>query len=59
MTSDRPYQPARSVDAALAELRRCTGTQFDPRVVAAFERVVLGALVPAPVAAAERAKLLA
>ena len=25
---------------ALAELRRCSGQQFDPRVVAVFERVV-------------------
>jgi two-component system, cell cycle response regulator len=36
MTSSRPYRPALSVDEALAELRRCAGTQFDPAVVAAF-----------------------
>jgi two-component system, cell cycle response regulator len=36
MTSTRPYRPALSVDEALAELRRCAGTQFDPAVVAAF-----------------------
>jgi diguanylate cyclase (GGDEF)-like protein/putative nucleotidyltransferase with HDIG domain len=35
MTSDRPYRAALPVDAALAELRRCAGTQFDPRVVEA------------------------
>jgi HD-GYP domain-containing protein (c-di-GMP phosphodiesterase class II) len=29
-----------SEPAALRELRRCSGTQFDPRVVAAFERVM-------------------
>jgi putative nucleotidyltransferase with HDIG domain len=39
MTSDRPYQPALDHDAALAELRRCAGTQFDPVVVEAFCRV--------------------
>jgi HD-GYP domain-containing protein (c-di-GMP phosphodiesterase class II) len=39
MTSDRPYQRALDHDAALAELRRCAGTQFDPDVVAAFCRV--------------------
>jgi diguanylate cyclase (GGDEF)-like protein/PAS domain S-box-containing protein len=36
MTSDRPYGSAMSVDAALAELARCAGTQFDPAVVEAF-----------------------
>jgi diguanylate cyclase (GGDEF)-like protein len=36
MTSDRIYRAKRSSDAALAELRRCAGTQFDPGIVAAF-----------------------
>jgi len=36
MTAQRPYRPALSGDEALAELQRCTGTQFDPRVVAAL-----------------------
>ncbi len=36
MTSDRPYRSALSLDEAKAEIRRCTGTQFDPEVVAAF-----------------------
>jgi diguanylate cyclase (GGDEF)-like protein len=30
MTSERPYSAALPVDDALAELRRCAGTQFDP-----------------------------
>ena len=37
MVSDRPYRSARSPREALAELRRSAGTQFDPRVVDAFE----------------------
>ncbi|MFN8176188.1 MAG: diguanylate cyclase [Solirubrobacteraceae bacterium] len=36
MTSERPYAVARSEPAALEELRRCAGSQFDPAVVEAF-----------------------
>ena len=36
MTRDRVYQPAVPAEVALAELRRCAGTQFDPAVVRAF-----------------------
>ena len=36
MTTDRPYRKARSVEEACAELERCAGTQFDPRVVRLF-----------------------
>ncbi len=36
MTSDRCYQASRPLPEALAELRRCAGTQFDPQVVAAL-----------------------
>jgi diguanylate cyclase (GGDEF)-like protein len=38
ITADRPYRPAQSVEAALAEVNACAGTQFDPQVVAALER---------------------
>jgi HD-GYP domain-containing protein (c-di-GMP phosphodiesterase class II) len=38
MTTDRPYRAARSHDEAVAELIRCSGTQFDPRVVDALVR---------------------
>jgi two-component system cell cycle response regulator len=37
MTSDRPYRLALTPHDALAELQRCSGTQFDPEVVAAFQ----------------------
>jgi two-component system cell cycle response regulator len=40
MTSDRPYRPALPVRAAIAEICRCAGRQFDPRVVDAFCAVV-------------------
>jgi len=36
MTSERPYGRAISHADALAELRDCAGSQFDPRVVEAF-----------------------
>jgi two-component system cell cycle response regulator len=36
MTSARPYRPAIAPEDAIAEIRACAGTQFDPRVVAAF-----------------------
>jgi diguanylate cyclase (GGDEF)-like protein/putative nucleotidyltransferase with HDIG domain len=36
MTSDRPYRDSLGYDAALDELARCAGTQFDARVVGAF-----------------------
>jgi putative nucleotidyltransferase with HDIG domain len=40
MTSTRSYRRALTVDVALAELRRCAGSQFDPRMVEALTRVV-------------------
>ena len=36
ITSDRPYRRARPFAEAKAEIIRCRGTQFDPRVVDAF-----------------------
>jgi diguanylate cyclase (GGDEF)-like protein len=36
MTSDRVYRPGMPRDAAIEELQRCAGTQFDERVVEAF-----------------------
>jgi two-component system cell cycle response regulator len=40
MTSNRPYRTRIEQPAALAELRRCAGSQFDPEVVEAFARVL-------------------
>jgi putative nucleotidyltransferase with HDIG domain len=36
MTSNRPYRAPWNPDEALAELERCSGSQFDPKLVAAF-----------------------
>jgi diguanylate cyclase (GGDEF)-like protein len=40
MVSSRPYRSRMSVEVALEELRRCGGSQFDPRVVDAFCSIV-------------------
>ncbi len=36
MTTDRPYRKSLGIDFAVTELRRCSGTQFDPKVAEAF-----------------------
>lgn len=36
MTADRPYRMAPGKPYAISELRRCSGSQFDPNVVTAF-----------------------
>ncbi len=36
MVSARAYKPGRTVDDAIQELRRCSGTQFDPNIVEAL-----------------------
>jgi putative nucleotidyltransferase with HDIG domain len=36
MISDRPYRKARSISHARAEISRCSGAQFDPKVVEVF-----------------------
>ena len=36
MVQERPYQPGLTVREAVAEIERCAGEHFDPRVVAAF-----------------------
>jgi HD-GYP domain-containing protein (c-di-GMP phosphodiesterase class II) len=36
MTNDRPYRAAMKDEAALAEIARCSGTQFEPRIAEAF-----------------------
>jgi hypothetical protein len=40
MASDRPYRKGMTLDKVVAEIQRCAGTQFDPRVAEAFIRVI-------------------
>ncbi len=46
MVSERPYRRAMAPAEALAELEKCAGAQFDPRVVRAF--VEMRAVLPLP-----------
>lgn len=39
MTSDRPYRTALTHEEALAEVERCAGTQFDPKIARVFLEV--------------------
>jgi putative two-component system response regulator len=48
MTSGRSYRAGMSVEYALSELHRCSGTQFDPECVAAFERALVASAFPLP-----------
>jgi putative nucleotidyltransferase with HDIG domain len=60
MTTNRSYRAAMSCDVAIAELRRCSGTQFDPRVADAVIAVVSrpgGADSPDSATAGELAEL--
>jgi HD-GYP domain-containing protein (c-di-GMP phosphodiesterase class II) len=50
MTKDRPYSDAIAVADALAEVRRCAATHFNPEVAQTF-----CALIERPPVAAERA----
>lgn len=40
MTADRPYRSSPGVEFAINELKRCSGSQFDPRVVELFMKVL-------------------
>lgn len=53
MVSSRAYRTSRSIEDALAELRRCSGSQFDPDMVTLFcsrveaDRDTVASLLPA------------
>jgi HD-GYP domain-containing protein (c-di-GMP phosphodiesterase class II) len=48
MTSGRVYRSRLTLEAAVVELRRCSGSQFDPVCVAAFERALEQKTFPRP-----------
>lgn len=60
MTSDRPYRKAMSCEQAIAELRRCAGSQFDPVLVERFIEAYLArdeSRSPRPMSAEKEAGL--
>ena len=46
MTNDRPYRKAISHDAALEELKKYAGIQFDPELVRIFTQILLETVKP-------------
>jgi HD-GYP domain-containing protein (c-di-GMP phosphodiesterase class II) len=52
MTSERPYKEPLALDAAVAECRRCAGTQFWPDAVAALGRLHRAGVLAPPGTAA-------
>ncbi|MDO4534536.1 MAG: diguanylate cyclase [Clostridium perfringens] len=40
MTSIRPYNNKKTYDEGLEELKKCSGTQFDPKIVQVFSKVI-------------------
>nr|WP_181419117.1 MULTISPECIES: hypothetical protein [unclassified Mesotoga] len=45
MTNDRPYSRAISKEEAIEEIMRCSGTQFDPKLVQMFKNIMSNELV--------------
>lgn len=46
ITSDRPYRKARSIEKAADEIKKASGSQFDPRVVEAFLSALNKKMIP-------------
>ena len=40
MGADRPYRKGRPMDEIIAEVKRCSGSQFDPKVVETFLKII-------------------
>lgn len=40
MTNDRPYRKAFTKEQAIAEIRRCSGTKYDPKLVEVFIKII-------------------
>jgi diguanylate cyclase (GGDEF)-like protein/putative nucleotidyltransferase with HDIG domain len=60
MTSSRPYRNKPRTNAqALEEIQRCSGTQFDPKIVNIFVEIMTGSMTPKEIKTRERDRTLA
>jgi HD-GYP domain-containing protein (c-di-GMP phosphodiesterase class II) len=48
MTADRPYRPALDWNEAMEEIKRNSGTQFDPNIVKIFVALMESGTIPKP-----------
>lgn len=58
MTSDRPYQEGLSLRQAILELQMCGGSQFDPKIVDVFVRILERDKEPETLIAGENTEVL-
>ncbi|MCQ2515333.1 MAG: HD domain-containing protein [Saccharofermentans sp.] len=58
MVSNRPYRKGMSIDKAIAELKHCAGTQFDPKIVDEFVNMI-PEIVPEETASKEETLVMA
>lgn len=58
MTSNRSYRDALSLGQAVLELKMCSSSQFDPKIVDVFVRVLERENAPAPLAAVKTTEAL-
>jgi diguanylate cyclase (GGDEF)-like protein len=56
MTSDRPYRPALAWEEALDEIKRNSGSQFDPSVTKVFLDLMESGVIPKPAKTAKWAQ---
>ena len=47
MSEDKPYREGRSKKEAIEEIKKCSGTQFDPKLVDIFLKITERKLQPA------------
>ena len=57
MTSKRPYREERSIEYAVKELTKCSGQQFDPKIINVFLKILKEEETAEKTALAEKARI--